>query len=83
MNKRFPCEKYEHIDAFDSFVTHQNRNKDLEKQQKIGVEIAFYVNGIEGHFPLYSKAKRVKIKTDKIDRRWTAKECFTYDERTD
>lgn len=34
----FPCEKYEDIDTFDSFVTHQNREKDLEKQQKIGVE---------------------------------------------
>ena len=36
--QNFPCEKYEYIDAFDSFVTHQNRKKDLEKQQKIGVE---------------------------------------------
>ena len=36
--QEFPCEKYENIDAFDSFVTHQNRKKDLEKQQKIGVE---------------------------------------------
>lgn len=36
--KDFPCEKYEDIDVFDSFVTHQNRKKDLEKQQKIGVE---------------------------------------------
>ena len=34
----FPCEKYEDIDAFDSFVIHQNQKKDLEKQQKIGVE---------------------------------------------
>ena len=36
--QNFPCEKYEDIDAFDSFITHQNRKKDLEKQQKIGVE---------------------------------------------
>lgn len=36
--QNFPCEKYEDIDAFDSFVTHQKRKKDLEKQQKIGVE---------------------------------------------
>lgn len=34
----FPCEKYENIDEFDSFVTHQNQKKDLEKQQKIGAE---------------------------------------------
>lgn len=36
--QEFPCEKYEDIDAFDSFITHQNRKKDLEKQQEIGVE---------------------------------------------
>jgi len=37
--QEFSCEKYENIDAFDSFVTHQNRKKDLEKQQEIGVEV--------------------------------------------
>ena len=36
--QEFSCEKYENIDAFDSFVTHQNQKKDLEKQQGIGVE---------------------------------------------
>lgn len=36
--QEFPCEKYEDIDAFDSFITHQNRKRDLKKQQKIGVE---------------------------------------------
>ena len=36
--QEFSCEKYEIIDAFDSFVTHQNQKKDLEKQQEIGVE---------------------------------------------
>lgn len=36
--QEFPCETYEDIDAFDSFITHQNRKKDLEKQLKIGVE---------------------------------------------
>ncbi|NBH72385.1 DUF3795 domain-containing protein [Clostridiaceae bacterium] len=36
--QEFPCEKYGHIDAFDSFVTHQNQKKDLEKQQEIGAE---------------------------------------------
>lgn len=34
----FPCEKYEDIDVFDSFVTHQNQKRDLKKQKKIGVE---------------------------------------------
>ncbi len=36
--QEFPCEKYEDIDVFDSFVTHQNRKRDLKKQQEIGVE---------------------------------------------
>lgn len=36
--QEFSCEKYENIDAFDSFVTHQNQKKDLGKQQEIGVE---------------------------------------------
>lgn len=36
--QEFPYEKYENIDEFDSFVTHQNQKKDLEKQQKIGAE---------------------------------------------
>lgn len=36
--QEFPCEKYEYIDAFDSFVTHQNQKKDLEKHREIGVE---------------------------------------------
>lgn len=36
--QEFPCEKYENIDQFDSFVTHQNRKRDMEKQRKIGVQ---------------------------------------------
>ncbi len=36
--QEFPCEKYEDMDAFDSFITHQNQQKDLQKQQEIGVE---------------------------------------------
>lgn len=36
--QEFPCEKYEDIDVFDSFITHQNRKRDLKKQQKIGAE---------------------------------------------
>ena len=34
----FPCEKYEGIDEYDSFITHQNQMKDLAKAEKIGVE---------------------------------------------
>lgn len=37
--QEFPCEKYEDMDAFDSFITHQNQQKDLQKQQEIGVEV--------------------------------------------
>ncbi len=36
--QEFPYEKYENIDVFDSFVTHRNQKRDLEKQQEIGVE---------------------------------------------
>ena len=35
--KEYPCETYEGIDAFDSFITHYNQKKDLEKRQGIGV----------------------------------------------
>ncbi len=34
----YPCEKYEHIDDFDSFITHQHRKADLEKAQLIGIK---------------------------------------------
>lgn len=34
----FPCEKYENIDLFDSFITHQNQKKDLKKQYEMGAE---------------------------------------------
>lgn len=34
----FPCEKYERIDEFDSFITHCNRKKDLKKRDEIGTE---------------------------------------------
>lgn len=34
----FPCEKYENIDLFDSFITHQNQKKDLKKQCEMGAE---------------------------------------------
>ena len=34
----YPCEKYDHIDGFDSFITHRNQKGDLEKAQQIGME---------------------------------------------
>lgn len=34
----FPCEKYEGIDDFDSFITHRNQRKDLEKFNLIGLD---------------------------------------------
>lgn len=37
----YPCEKYEAIDEFDSFITHRNRRKDLLKAKEKGMD--FYV----------------------------------------
>ncbi len=36
--EEYPCEKYKGIEAFDSFITHRNQLKDLEKAQMIGME---------------------------------------------
>ncbi len=33
----YPCDKYEHIDDFDSFMTHRRRKADLEKARRIGM----------------------------------------------
>lgn len=33
----YPCEKYDGIEAFDSFITHRNQLKDIEKARKIGI----------------------------------------------
>lgn len=33
----YPCEKYQHIDEYDSFITHRRRGADLEKAQRIGI----------------------------------------------
>lgn len=33
-----PCDKYAHIDDYDSFITHKNRKTDLEKAKRIGIE---------------------------------------------
>jgi hypothetical protein len=34
----YPCEKYDNTEAFDSFITHRNQIKDMEKAQRIGME---------------------------------------------
>lgn len=34
----YPCEKYEGIDEFDSFITHRNQIKDMKKAEKMGIE---------------------------------------------
>ena len=36
--EKYPCEQYQNIDNFDSFITHRNQKSDLEKAQKIGIE---------------------------------------------
>lgn len=35
---KYPCEKYADIDKLDSFITHRNQVKDLEKVKKIGID---------------------------------------------
>ncbi len=32
----YPCEKYNGIDRFDSFITHRNQLKDMEKMKNMG-----------------------------------------------
>ena len=34
----YPCERYAHIDEYDSFLTHRNQKADLGKMQRIGEE---------------------------------------------
>lgn len=36
--REYPCKKYEDIDDFDSFITHQHRKIDLEKARQVGIE---------------------------------------------
>ena len=36
--KQYPCEKYQYIDEYDSFITHRRRKADLERAQRIGIE---------------------------------------------
>ena len=34
----YPCEKYDHIDDFDSFITHRNQKSDMEKAKRLGID---------------------------------------------
>ena len=34
----YPCSKYEHIDDFDSFITHRSRRFDIERARHFGIE---------------------------------------------
>lgn len=34
----YPCEKYEQVDAYDSFITHRRQKADMEKARAIGPE---------------------------------------------
>ena len=34
----YPCEKYECIDEYDSFITHRRQKSDIEKAKNIGIE---------------------------------------------
>ena len=37
--KNYPCEKYDNIDEFDSFITHQHQKQDMEKFRQLGVNL--------------------------------------------
>lgn len=34
----YPCEKYQSIDEYDSFITHRRQKSDLQRAQSIGIE---------------------------------------------
>lgn len=34
----YPCEKYDHIDDFDFFITSRNRRSDMEKARQFGID---------------------------------------------
>lgn len=36
--EKYPCQKYDGIDAFDSFISHRNQLKDFEKAKTIGID---------------------------------------------
>ena len=35
---RYPCEKYAHVDEYDSFITHRRQKADLERARSMGIE---------------------------------------------
>ncbi|MCI9483947.1 MAG: DUF3795 domain-containing protein [Clostridiaceae bacterium] len=35
---QYPCETYQDIDRYDSFITHKRRKADLERMQQIGID---------------------------------------------
>ena len=37
--ENYPCKKYDNIDEFDSFITHQYQKQDMEKFKKMGIEL--------------------------------------------
>ncbi len=37
--EQYPCEKYQFIDQYDSFITHRRQKSDLEKAREIGIDI--------------------------------------------
>lgn len=36
---KYPCGLYDHVDDYDSFITHLNQKADLAKAKEIGVEV--------------------------------------------
>ena len=36
--KQYPCEKYQKVDEYDSFITHRRQIADLERARRIGIE---------------------------------------------
>lgn len=36
--ENYPCEKYDRIDEFDSFITHQHQMQDMKKFKELGIE---------------------------------------------
>ena len=37
--KNYPCEKYDKIDEYDSFITHQNQKTDMDRFRELGAEL--------------------------------------------
>ena len=37
--ENYPCEKYDNIDEFDSFITHRHQKQDMKKFKELGAEL--------------------------------------------